>query len=247
MFDLKLADTVRLNVGGTSFMTTRPTLCKYPTSMLAALFRGDHIPAAVDETGAYFIDRDGSLFGYILNFLRSAQLKVPEGFAHLEQLAMEADFFQIEPLTDAVNSLLQRKQIACRQHVQVGRTLEIIEICKGRGIDGMVSNTHLSPMHQSVKTRTFGRRSDIMSLPPEFDAKPVNGYQGTRNHADQEAFTEMELGGGSNVRLRLEEYLRGGGWQLVRSDHSTCCGCCEMGYITILERSFRDSWFLPDH
>ncbi len=238
MSDVKLADTVRLNVGGTSFMTTRDTLCKYPTSMLGAMFRGD-IPTAVDETGAYFIDRDGSLFGYILNFLRSAQLKVPEGFAHLEQLAMEADFFQIEPLTDAVNSLLQqRKQTACKQHVQVGRTLEIIDLCSGSGLEPEFRGPmgYLEPMHYSVRTRIFGHRSAIMALPPEFDAKPADryNYQGTHDHGDQEAFTEMELGGGSNVRLRLEEYLRGRGWQLVRSDHSTCCGCTENGSIAVL-------------
>ncbi len=113
MSDVKVADTVRLNVGGTCFVTTRDTLCKYPASMLGAMFRGD-IPAAVDETGAYFIDRDGALFGYILNFLRSSQLKVPPGFAHLEQLAVEADFFQIEPLTAAVNQSIpsmRKKQL----------------------------------------------------------------------------------------------------------------------------------------
>ena len=219
-------------------MTTRATLCKYPTSMLGAMFRGD-MPTAVDETGAYFIDRDGSLFGYILNFLRSAELKVTKGFAHLEQLAVEADFFQIEPLIEVVNSLLlEQNKTACMQHMQDGRILEIIEACGGAGTDSMVSN--LSPMHRSVKTRIFGRRSDIMSLPPTFGAVPVDR---TDRHG-QKAFTEMELGGGSNVRLRLEEYLRGRGWQLVRSDNSTCCS--SFGNI-VVERSFRDSWFLPDY
>ena len=167
---------------------------------------------------------------------------------------MEADFFQIEPLTDAVNTLLQqRKQTACKQHGQVGRTLEIVEICDGRGLEGMegiaykLYKENLHPMYDNVKTRIFGRRSAIMSLPPEFDARPVERNQEMHGHVGQEAFTEMEMCDGSNVRLRLGEYLRGEGWQLVKSDQSTCCGCDEIGNITHLERSFRDSWFLPDH
>ncbi len=101
-------------------------------------------------------------------------------------------------------------------------------------------------MHQCVKTRIFGRRSAIMSLPPRFSALPADR---TDQH-DQEAFTEMELvcqEGDTNIRLRVGEYLREGGWQLVCSDHSTCCTGDETGNLGLLERSFRDSWFLPDH
>ncbi len=234
MGDIKLADTLKLNVGGTCFMTTRATLCKYPTSMLGAMFRGD-IPAAVDETGAYFIDRDGSLFGYVLNFLRSSRLTVPEGFAHLEQLAVEADFFQIEPLTAAVNSLLQQKQTASQQ---LGCTLEIIEVRMGMAATMPTNNSR-------VKTIISGRRNVISSLPSDFFAGPVERLQGTH---DQESFTEMELHG-SNVRLRLAEYLRGEGWQLVKSDLSSSSGYDSKSLISslILEQSFRDSWFLPRH
>ena len=207
MSDVKLADTVRLNVGGTSFMTNRATLCKYPASMLGAMFRGD-IPAAVDETGAYFIDRDGSLFGYILNFLRSSQLKVPEGFAHLEQLAVEAEFFQREPLTVAVNSLLHEEKVAAStQHQKVGCTLEIIELYREESEVCDWATKHPMP---SVKTFISGRGSAIKSLPRDFFEDSPYGQD----------FTKIQLRG-SNVRLRLGEYLRGKGWQFVTSDQSS--------------------------
>ena len=88
---------VTLNVGGVLYTTTRTTLTKYPDCMLANMFSGKHT-TATDANGNYFIDRDGSLFRYVLNFLRSAQLNLPEGFKELDQLKNEADFYQLEPL-----------------------------------------------------------------------------------------------------------------------------------------------------
>ena len=94
-------DIVHLNVGGVFYTTTKATLSRYPHSMLGAMFNGS-MATTVDENGYYFIDRDGTLFGYVLNFLRSSQLAVPDGFKNLSQLAVEADFYQIQPLLDAI-------------------------------------------------------------------------------------------------------------------------------------------------
>ncbi len=171
-------------------MATRETLCKYPT---------------VDKIGAYFIDRDGSLFGYILNFLRSSRLLVPEGFAQLEQLSVEAEFFQIEPLTDAVNSLLKKKTAASTQQEKGGCTLEIIEICKGRA-----TNKSEPTRYFYDATRICGRRSVIMSLPRDICSVPASLHGGAYMH-DLDSFVEIQQGG-SNVRLRLAEYLHGEGW-----------------------------------
>ncbi len=254
MSGVKLADTVRLNVGGTSFMTTKATLCKYPASMLAAMFRGD-VPAVVDETGAYFIDRDGSLFGYILNFLRSSRLMVPEGFAGLEQLSVEAEFFQIEPLTDEVNSLLKKKTTASTQHEKGGCTLEIMEICRGIAGErtGMATSQNVPRIYFEVITRIYGRRRVIMSLPPDICSVPGSLYGGGYMHDygggymhDLDSFIEIEQLG-SDVRLRLAEYLHGEGWQLARSDQSTCTSYKKLDDYTILERCFREGWFRSGH
>ena len=51
-----------------------------------------------DKNGNTLIDRDGALFWYILNFLRSGQLTL------LDLLAVEADFYQLSTLTDAIQS-----------------------------------------------------------------------------------------------------------------------------------------------
>jgi hypothetical protein len=62
----RLAQIIRLDVGGYKFSTTPDTVSREPDSHLAKLiagFKGD---------GELFIDRDGRLFHHILNFLRYA-------------------------------------------------------------------------------------------------------------------------------------------------------------------------------
>ena len=44
--------------------------------MLAAMFSGRHL-TAIDEDGRYFIDRDGTHFRHILNFLRDGETYLP--------------------------------------------------------------------------------------------------------------------------------------------------------------------------
>lgn len=64
---------VQLNVGGHLFSTTLSTLRRPPDSKLAELFRGQP-RLRTDPQGRFFIDRDGSHFGSVLEFLRSERL-----------------------------------------------------------------------------------------------------------------------------------------------------------------------------
>ena len=96
-----MSDIITLNVGGTIYTTSRTTLTRYPTSMLGCMF-SDRLPSTVDKSGNYVIDRDGKLFRYVLNFLRSSKLTLPENFKEYELLAVEADFYQIPELIKAV-------------------------------------------------------------------------------------------------------------------------------------------------
>lgn len=93
---------VTLNVGGHLYTTTMSTLQRYPDSMLGGMFRGD-LPTTRDAQGNYFIDRDGTLFRYILNFLRTSELILPVNFTEMDLLRKEADFYQIEPLIHCLN------------------------------------------------------------------------------------------------------------------------------------------------
>ncbi|KAL0984071.1 hypothetical protein UPYG_G00136700 [Umbra pygmaea] len=96
-----LSDPVCLNVGGEIYTTTLDTLTRYRDSMLGAMFTGQ-ISTLRDKHGNVFIDRDGKVFRYILNFLRSSSLDLPEGFSEIRLLRREADFFQIRPLLEEI-------------------------------------------------------------------------------------------------------------------------------------------------
>ena len=94
--------TVKLNVGGQYFTTTVQTLRKDPNSMLAAMFSGT-FGKKTSEDGSFFIDRDGTHFRFILNYLRDGELILPEGAKFLKELRKEAEFYQIQGILDELN------------------------------------------------------------------------------------------------------------------------------------------------
>ena len=65
---------VRLNVGGTSFLTSKQTLEK-EYSMLRALVSGGYAERQAEEI---FIDRDGARFAHVLNYLRDGTLNLQD-------------------------------------------------------------------------------------------------------------------------------------------------------------------------
>ena len=72
-----------------------------PGSMLHAMFSGRY-DTKPSEDGSYFIDRDGTHFRYILNYLRNGQLIVPkeEMIRIREELLAEAEFYQVEGIIE---------------------------------------------------------------------------------------------------------------------------------------------------
>ena len=103
-------DLVHLNVGGQRFSTSKNTLISLQgeETFFTSLLSG-RISSNMDETGAYFIDRDPELFRMILNFLRTQQLHllVEESDAkQLSALIHEANFYGIAPLSKQVTFLV---------------------------------------------------------------------------------------------------------------------------------------------
>ncbi len=60
---------IKLDVGGVNYSTSITTLTSQPNSMLESMFSGRY-PIKKDEDGIVFIDRNGKLFGVILDWLR---------------------------------------------------------------------------------------------------------------------------------------------------------------------------------
>ena len=95
--------TIKLNVGGQHFTTSVQTLKKDPNSMLAAMFSGKFEMKPSEDDGSFFIDRDGTYFRFILNYLRNGELILPHGATFLKELEAEATFYQIQGILDELS------------------------------------------------------------------------------------------------------------------------------------------------
>ncbi|KAK3605414.1 hypothetical protein CHS0354_007490 [Potamilus streckersoni] len=97
-------EIVELNVGGVFYTTALSTLTKEPESLLGQMFKGmGHVKIHKDSKGKVFLDRDGVLFRYILDYLRNMKLVLPENFHEKERLRHEAEYFQIQGLVNALS------------------------------------------------------------------------------------------------------------------------------------------------
>ncbi|XP_037543773.1 BTB/POZ domain-containing protein KCTD7 isoform X1 [Nematolebias whitei] len=97
----ELPEVISLNVGGTYFTTRLSTLRRYEDTMLAAMFSGRHyIPR--DTEGRYFIDRDGTYFADVLNFLREGELPHRD---RVQAVHREAQYYSIGPLMDSLEDI----------------------------------------------------------------------------------------------------------------------------------------------
>jgi len=94
----QLLNTIKLNIGGTIFETSLSTLTSVQGTYFTSMFSGKWEPK-LEKDGSYFIDRDSTVFRYILNFFRTKKIPLDtltpqEKFLLFE----EAEFFQINPL-----------------------------------------------------------------------------------------------------------------------------------------------------
>jgi len=94
---------VQLNIGGTSYTTTKQTLHREPESLLPKLFEPNGLERYSDvigvlPDGTYFVDRDGELFAYILDYLRTGKLLLPDNFKDTARLREEVLFYQLDDL-----------------------------------------------------------------------------------------------------------------------------------------------------
>ncbi|NXY85212.1 KCNRG protein, partial [Alcedo cyanopectus] len=95
-------ELVALSVGGVRFVTQVCTLQQFPESRLARMLSGDD-QEFKQVNGEFFVDRDGTLFSYIMDFLRTLKVSLPADFSDYQRLQREAEFYGLYMLAELLS------------------------------------------------------------------------------------------------------------------------------------------------
>ncbi|KAH7713858.1 BTB/POZ domain-containing protein KCTD17 [Aphelenchoides avenae] len=100
---------VRLNVGGSIFVTRKETLSSSP--FFARILEADtRKPDAKAGSATRFIDRDPDCFSVVLKFLRNGTL-LPDRNCNLDELRFEADFYGLDSLVKIIDETKARNEL----------------------------------------------------------------------------------------------------------------------------------------
>lgn len=108
--ELAFPEIIELNVGGQVYITRYSTLISVPDSLLWEMFSQKSAKSlARDTKGRFFVDRDGFLFRYILDYMRDQQLVLPDHFPERGRLQREAEFFILPELVKLLAPKLSKQ------------------------------------------------------------------------------------------------------------------------------------------
>lgn len=108
---------IRLDVGGTLYTTTNRTLAPLAENPVFGPIVQNKDGGLKIDGDCHVIDRDGPLFRYVLYYLRSRTLVVPEGFAEWEGLLGEARHFQLDGLEKLILERFEYRQLVFRKQL----------------------------------------------------------------------------------------------------------------------------------
>ncbi|GFS07391.1 BTB/POZ domain-containing protein KCTD5-like [Elysia marginata] len=135
--ETRKSEWVRLNVGGTTFLTTRTTLGRDQKSFLYRLVQeAADLNTDKDTDGAFLIDRDPSYFGPVLNFLRHGKLVMNKDLAE-EGVLEEAEFYNITELIKVVKERIVERD--AKQNQTFMKNVYRVMQCSGQELTQMVS------------------------------------------------------------------------------------------------------------
>ena len=104
MSKINLNEIIVLNVGGQMYETRRQTLFAVQGSFLAKMVSGESLDHEESNSGCYFIDRDGTHFRFILNYLRNGELPDEVLSEFGAELHPEAVFYGLTGLADQITA-----------------------------------------------------------------------------------------------------------------------------------------------
>ncbi|XP_076826487.1 BTB/POZ domain-containing protein KCTD5 isoform X1 [Brachyhypopomus gauderio] len=169
---------VRLNVGGTYFLTTKQTLCRDPKSFLYRLCQADpDLDSDKDESGAYLIDRDPVYFGPVLNYLRHGKLVLNKTLTE-EGALEEAEFYNITSLIKLIKDKI-RDRDAKNVHTPVKHVYRVLQ-CQEEELTQMVSTMSDGWKFEQLVSVGYGRaqKSEFLLIV----SREVKGEESSQTH-----------------------------------------------------------------
>lgn len=91
---------VHINVGGVAYTCVKKTFQAFQDNPLFSQIINQNGRRA--EDGSLVIDRDGTTFRHVLNYMRLGALIVPDDFSEWELLLDDARFYQLKGLEEAI-------------------------------------------------------------------------------------------------------------------------------------------------
>ncbi|XP_693041.2 BTB/POZ domain-containing protein KCTD14 [Danio rerio] len=162
------SQVVHLNIGGHVFSTTLGTIRKFPNSTLAELINGSS--KRMDSEGRYFIDRDGTLFTHILEYLRTEKLPCE----HLQEVHKEAIYYDIKPLVKAIEETPQffgetvgRQQFLARVPNYRENLEVIVRVARAEAIASRHSNIIVCVLRTEDDLSRYNDAIDSLDAPRE--------------------------------------------------------------------------------
>jgi len=200
---------IELNVGGVFYTTSLKTLTSEPSSRLNKMFGStedsgkdgckkssttvqinDQVEQSdqslnhdyvvlKDSKGKYFLDRDGVLFRYTLDYLRNKKLVLPDNFTEMKRLIVEADYFELTSMIEALRISMNSPSIQPPNQLFL-QTQEINQDGNGERKHLPLMNTTSSASAGGITTPTSPRpcATNMSGLPGTAGAISV-GYRGT--------------------------------------------------------------------
>ena len=192
-----LPAVAELNVGGQLYTTSLTTLLRDPESLIAAMFSGRQ-RILRDSRGRFFIDRDGQLFRYILDYLRNSRLTLPEDFTEKERLLAEAEYFQLKGLIKALKQQIGPSKSDTKR--QTGYLSLCVRGSYAFGRDG-VADVKFRKLQRilvcgnvALAREIFGESLNETRDPDREDVRYTNRFFLKHNHLEK-AFDLLNQGG----------------------------------------------------
>ena len=157
-----MADAIHLNVGGTVYTTSFATLDRFPDITLQRLLpKLFALQQGAQTHTEHFIDRDGPLFRYILNYLRSNQLLLPDNFNEIDALREEAVYYGLTDLINAINQRILRQHEITTLYVQERVFAQSGQRQAGTFTDWTITSENTSPILHFSQIGVFSNEAEV--------------------------------------------------------------------------------------